>query len=63
MALIPLLGGAIFNDENVLLLTIMLSASFVLAGIGVIFLLAAVLYGQVMKTYTRGRLFKGKKRN
>lgn len=37
MALIPLFGGAIFNDDNVLLLTIMLSASFVIVGIGVVF--------------------------
>lgn len=62
MALIPLLGGAIFNDENVLLLTIMLSASFVLAGIGVIFLLAAVLYGQVMKNLYKRAIIQRKKR-
>lgn len=61
MALIPLLGGAIFNDENVLLLTIMLSASFVLAGIGVIFLLAAVLYGQVMKNLYKRAIIQRKK--
>ena len=37
MALIPLFGGAIFNDENELLLIIMLSASLVIVGIGVVF--------------------------
>lgn len=36
MALIPLFGGAIFNDENELLMTIMLSAAFVITGIGVV---------------------------
>ena len=37
MALIPFLGGVVFNDENELLLTIMLSVSFITAGVGVFF--------------------------
>lgn len=41
MALIPLFGGAIFNDKNELLLIIMLSVSFVLAGIGVIYIISS----------------------
>lgn len=41
MALIPFFGGAILNDENELLLTIMLSVSFVLVGIGVFFFVSS----------------------
>lgn len=37
MSLIPLFVGVIFNEESDLLLTVMLSVSFVLAGIGVVF--------------------------
>ena len=64
MALIPLLGGAIFNDENVLLLTIMLSASFVLAGIGVIFFISSgIIWASYEKLIQEGDYSKEKKRN
>lgn len=64
MALIPLLGGAIFNDENVLLLTIMLSASFALAGIGVVFLISSgIIWASYEKLIQEGDYSKEKKRN
>ena len=40
-SLIPLFAGVIVSDEDVLLLTAMLSAMLVLAGIGVIFFIRA----------------------
>ncbi len=64
MALIPLFGGVIFNNENELLLTIMLSASFVLAGIGVVFLISSgVVWASYEKLLQEGDYSKEKKKN
>lgn len=62
MALIPLFGGAIFNDENDLLLTIMLSASFVIAGIGVVFFIrSGIVWASYEKLLQEGDYSKDKK--
>lgn len=64
MALIPLFGGVIFNDENDLLMTIMLSASFVLAGIGVIFFIrSGIIWAGYEKLLQEGDYSKEKKKN
>lgn len=64
MALIPLFGGSIFNDENELLLTIMLSASFVIAGIGVVFFISSgIVWASYEKLLQEGDYSKEKKRN
>jgi len=64
MALIPLFGGAIFNDQNVLLLTVMLSASFILAGIGVAFFISSgIIYASYEKLLQEGNYSKEKKKN
>lgn len=62
MALIPLFGGAIFNDENELLLTIMLSASFVIAGVGVVFFIrSGIVWASYEKLLQEGDYSKDKK--
>ncbi len=62
MALIPLFGGAIFNDENELLLTVMLSASFVIAGIGVVFFIrSGIVWASYEKLLQEGDYSKEKK--
>lgn len=62
MALIPLFGGAIFNDENELLLTIMLSASFVIAGIGVVFFIrSGIVWASYENLLQEGDYSKEKK--
>lgn len=64
MSLIPLFGGAIFNDENELLLTIMLSASFVIAGIGVVFFISSgIVWASYEKLLQEGEYSKEKKKN
>ena len=64
MALIPFFGGAIFNDENELLLTIMLSFSFVLAGIGVVFFIhSGIIWASYEKLLQEGDYSKEKKKN
>lgn len=64
MALIPLFGRAIFNDENELLLTIMLSASFVIAGIGVVFFIRnGIVWASYEKLLQEGDYSKAKKQS
>lgn len=64
MALIPFFGGAIFNDENELLLTIMLSVSFVLVGIGVFFFVSSgIIWASYEKLLQEGDYSKVKKEN
>lgn len=64
MALIPLFGGAIFNGENDLLLTIMLSASFVIAGVGVVFFIrSGIVWASYEKLLQEGDYSKEKKKN
>lgn len=63
MALIPLFGGAAINDENELLLTVMLSASFVIAGIGVAFFIrSGILWASYEKLLQEGDYSKEKKK-
>ena len=62
MALIPLFGGTIFNDENELLLTIMLSSSFIIAGIGVVFFISSgIVWASYEKLLQEGDYSKEKK--
>lgn len=64
MAPIPLFGGAIFNGENVLLLMIMLSVSFVLAGIGVVFFVrCGIVWASYEKLLQEGDYSKERKEN
>lgn len=62
MALISLFGGVIFNDENELLLTIMLSASLVIVGIGVVFFIhSGIIWASYEKLLQEGDYSKEKK--
>ena len=62
MALIPLFVGTIFNDENELLLTIMLSSSFIIAGIGVVFFISSgIIWASYEKLLQEGDYSKEKK--
>ena len=62
MALIPLFGGASFNDENELLLIIMLCVSFVVAGIGVVFFVSSgIIWASYEKLLQEGDYSKVKK--
>lgn len=62
MSLVPLFAGAIFNDENELFLTIMLSASFVIAGIGVAFFIrSGIVWASYEKLLQEGDYSKEKK--
>ena len=64
MALIPLFGGTIFTDENELLLTIMLSSSFIIAGIGVVFFISSgIIWTSYEKLLQEGDYSKEKKKN
>ena len=64
MALIPLFVGTIFNDENELLLTIMLSSSFIIAGIGVVFFISSgIVWASYEKLLQEGDYSKEKKKN
>ena len=62
MALIPLFVGTIFNDESELLLTIMLSSSFIIAGIGVVFFISSgIVWASYEKLLQEGDYSKEKK--
>ena len=64
MALIPLFAGTIFNDESELLLTIMLSSSFIIAGIGVVFFISSgIVWASYEKLLQEGDYSKEKKKN
>ena len=62
MALIPFFGGAIFNDKDELLLMVMLSVSFILAGIGIVFLVSSsIVWASYEKLLQEGDYSKEKK--
>ena len=62
MALIPLLGGAIYNENNELFLTIMLAVSFVLVGIGVVFFISSgIVWASFEKLLQEGDYAKERK--
>lgn len=62
LSLVPLFAGAIFNEEDDLLLTIMLSISFVIAGIGVIFFIRrGIIWASFEKLLQEGGYSKAKK--
>lgn len=63
LSLIPLLGGAAINDEDEMLLAIALSASFVLAGIGVVFFVSTgILWASYEKLLQEGSYSEEKKK-
>lgn len=63
-ALIPFFGGAIFNDENELLLTIMISSSFIIAGAGVVFLISSgIVWASYEKLLQEGDYSNEKKKH
>lgn len=60
---IPLFIGAIFNDENALLLMIMLSITLVIAGIGVVFFIrSGIIWVSYEKLLQEGDYSKEKKK-
>lgn len=62
MSFIPLFAGAILNEENDLLLIIMLSVSFFLAGIGVVFFIrSGIIWASYEKLLQEGDYSKAKK--
>lgn len=62
MALIPFFGMVVFNDKNQLLLIIMISFSFVLAGIGVFFFVrSGIVWASYEKLLQEGDYSKAKK--
>lgn len=62
MSLIPLFAGAVLNEDNDLLLIIMLSVSFLLAGIGIIFLTrSGIVWASYEKLLQEGEYSKAKK--
>lgn len=62
MSLIPLFVGVIFNEESDLLLTVMLSVSFVLAGSGVVFFIQnGIIWTSYEKLLQEGDYSKEKK--
>ncbi len=64
MAIIPLFIGLILNEKNDLFLIIMLSISFVLVGIGVVFLIiSGIIWGSYEQLLQDGDYSKDKKQN
>lgn len=64
MALVPLFIGAIINDDNDMLMIYMLSVSFVIAGIGVIFFVSnGIIWAGYEKLLQEGDYSKKKKEN
>lgn len=62
IAFIPFFAGTIVNDKNDLLLTIMLSVSLVIAGIGVVFFInSGVIWASYEKLLQEGDYSKAKK--
>lgn len=62
MSLIPLFGGVIFNEENDFLMVIMLSTSFIIAGIGVRQLIrSGIVWASYEKLLQEGEYSKIKK--
>lgn len=62
MSFIPLFAGAIFNENNDLLLVSMLSVSFLLAGIGIIFFVQnGIIWASYEKLLQEGDYSKAKK--
>lgn len=64
IALIPLFGGAIINDENDLFLTLMLSLTLIIAGIGIVFFIRnGIVWASFEKLLQEGDYSKKKKEN
>lgn len=64
MALVPLFTGAMIDDENELLLVMMLSLSFVIVGIGVVFLIiSGIIWSSYAKLLQEGEYSKERKKN
>lgn len=64
LSVIPLFIGVFFNDENVLLLAIMLSLTFVIAGVGVVFFTRnGIIWASYEKLLQEGDYSKAKKKN
>lgn len=64
MAMIPLFGGIVLNENNDLLLVIMLSVSIVIIGIGVMFFISGgVVWASFEKLLQEGDYAKEKKKN
>lgn len=64
MALVPLFIGAIINDDSDMLMIYMLSVSFVIAGIGVIFFVSnGIIWAGYEKLLQEGDYSKKKKEN
>ncbi|MCI9493945.1 MAG: helix-turn-helix transcriptional regulator [Lachnospiraceae bacterium] len=62
MSIIPLFAGAAFNDKNEMLLITMLSVSFVLVGIGVVFFVSSgIIWASYQKLLQEGDYSKAKK--
>lgn len=62
LSFLPLFAGAVFNEENDLLLTVLLSFSLVLAGIGVIFFVQnGIVWASFEKLLQEGEYAKTKK--
>lgn len=64
MALIPIFGGVIINDENELLMALMLALSFVIAGIGCMFLIrSGIVWASYQKLLQEGDYTREKKKD
>lgn len=62
LALIPLFGGTMINAENGLFMVIMLSAGFVIAGVGIIlFVRSGIMWASFEKLLQEGDYSKAKK--
>lgn len=62
MAFVPLFGGAVFNEENELFMTVMFSVSLVIAGIGVVlFVRSGIVWESFEKLLQEGGYTKTKK--
>lgn len=64
LSIIPVFGGIIISDDNDLILTIMLSATLLIAGIGVVFFIrCGVIWASFQKLLQEGGYSKWRKEN
>lgn len=64
MSVIPLFGGAVFNEDNELLIVFMLAVFLIVAGIGVVhFIRSGVVWASYEKLLQEGDYTKEKKKN
>lgn len=64
MSVIPLFGGAVFNEDNELLIVFMLAVFLIVAGIGVVhFIKSGVVWASYEKLLQEGDYTKEKKKN